>query len=373
MPSCDPLRLLLVGLVTTACGGEPRTATGSDEAAKAEVSADRAPATDAKLDTNNAPKVDEAPGVEADDIAEAEPSDALIFSDAAGLQLQSLADDKRTRLHAGAIHLCRHDVRAGVVWFFASEAEGAPKLSLHAIDLEGDRKAVEVVRDLPSAADGLAFKLDASTTREMTPFDAFGIGVLVDLSGAGKVARFVGCGSDVYDCIETYEPTPVLYPEYEAIAKAVEKATLLDAAATKTLVARDLKRPAPPPPVDGRIAGFDETACEVEPDDCGKTRTLPGTGLSLVVIANSRGDLYHEELQLYDAKTEEFMPLSDPTKRSKTPHATSMEIERLWVAADGQAYAFDDKLVHLARGVRAEHVSICGFVEPGPELTGVGI
>ena len=388
MPTCDPPRCLLrVGLAVAACGGDakPAAADAETKSATADVKADRkaateakAPATDAKADDAKAAdakadagKADADAGEGESANANAETGDALIFSDAAGLQLQSLADDKRTRLHAGAIGLCRHDERAGVIWFFASEAEGAPTVSLYAVDLHGDRKPVEVVADLPSEAEGLAITYGPSKANELTSFDEFGIGARVDVSGPPKVERFVGCGSDAYDCYESYEPAEVLYPEYEAIAKAVEKAKVVDAATIKTLAARDLKRPAPPTPALGQIPGFDKTACEEQPDDCGKTLELPGTGLSIVVVGNSRGDLYHEDLQLYDAKTKEFMPLSDPSKRSTTPLADSLEIERLWVSAGGEAYAYDDRLVHLTRGVRAEHVSICGFVEPGPELTGV--
>jgi hypothetical protein len=88
-----------------------------------------------------------------------------------------------------------------------------------------------------------------------------------------------------------------------------------------------------------------------------------GTPHWLVVVANSRGDFYHETVQLHDPATHEFFDALDPTRRSATPFEAGDEaFAPTWVSPSGTMLADYGRLVKLGSGVVAKDLGgVCGF------------
>ena len=129
---------------------------------------------------------------------------------------------------------------------------------------------------------------------------------------------------------------------------------------------------APPSPEPELVRTVPREPCTEEPGDCGRAVRLPGTPYWQVVVANSRGDFFHETVQLYDPDAAEFFDPRDPRARSRQPLAESGEtFTPAWVSPSGELALDHDTLVRLEGGIVASGFDqVCGFWGGGWEVVG---
>ena len=316
------------------------------------------------------PASDDAPEPEPEPVDEDEPEPApvapalavpesAVVVAANGLQLIDVATSKLTTAFEGTVSLCLSQPEAGAIWFLG-RAKDAETDALWAVDLQRGPQAVALASEAPEGISALATH---------TP-DDFEVGLLLDLRSVPMTRRTLGCQSERTDCYAD-PAAETLHPRLEQLAIAIEGVRLSDPGTAKRLGDRALAgaKPRLPKPLPNLTVASEP--CHDEPVDCGRRVEIPGLPYHLVVTGNDRGDLFHESLQLYDPAAGMWAPLTDPKATSAEPRGEGTEIGRLFVAASGQAYAIDDRVVHLARGTLVSGVEVCGFTTPGAVLTGV--
>lgn len=187
--------------------------------------------------------------------------------------------------------------------------------------------------------------------------------LVVSLGPKPKVAgRAVAEGDrEVYCYKDEGANGPVLTAEAQAVKETYDRAKLVNA---PLLVAFDKRRhhfppragpgrsPGPPPKLPVKAS-----RCEVSPDMCGRASYVGGKRLWWVVTANSRGDFYHEDRELYDSKDKSYWDI-DADLRFKEPRDTGAGFDLL-VAPGGRWGLTGEKIVDLAEA------KILGSVEGG--------
>mgnify|MGYP007037738139 CR=1 FL=1 len=326
-----------------------------------EPAADHAPEVETPTD---APEP--APAPEPPPLAVAE---SAVVVAANGLQLVDVATSQLTAAFEGTVSLCLSQPEAGAIWF-VGRAKDAATDAVWAVDLQRGPEAIALASEAPEGISALAVHTwRGGTIATHTP-DDFEVGLLLDLRSVPMTRRTLGCQSERTDCWED-PAAEKLHPPLEALATAIEGVRLSDPGVAKRLGDRALavSKPRLPKPLDNLTVPSEP--CRDEPVDCGRRVEIPGLPYHLVVTGNDRGDLFHESLQLYDPAAATWAPLSDPKATAAEPLAEGSEIGRLFVAGSGQAYAIDDRVVHLTRGTLVSDVEVCGFTTPGAILTGV--
>ncbi len=108
-----------------------------------------------------------------------------------------------------------------------------------------------------------------------------------------------------------------------------------------------------------------KSACTEEPDDCGKARQLGSSDYYLVITANSRGDYYHEDKNMYFGLTEEFFDPATDTKRL-SPFKESLQEADIFLSPSEELLLYEGSLYSGIRGTigRVEGEA-CGFVGGG--------
>lgn len=272
---------------------------------------------------------------------------------------------------------CRVDPRAEVLWFRHGD-DG----TLAYLDLRNTDPATTLV-----AASPQTIVIDYGNESLGRPeAHMFEDGLVVHMQTPPTLEAILGCDGDmVYSCFSDEEPVGEEDGEIDfeaARAKRIEQLTK-DVAARPILapdqlaaiVARSAGRRATLPdpergPTPTMVANVPNTNCEEIPEDCGKARRLLGTPYWIVVVGNSRGDFYHEAVQLHDPATHEFFDALDPTRRSATPlEESSEEFTPTWVSPSGTMLSDDARLVKLGSGAVAKDLEgSCGFWGGGWEL-----
>jgi hypothetical protein len=206
----------------------------------------------------------------------------------------------------------------------------------------------------------------------------FDEGVMVRMEDPPRIEAVLGCDGDMaFSCFgDDVE-------DFEA-AHAKRLAALDETLRAEPLLGRDVlaavvQRSGGPRPDDSPRSPEPEPVrtvprepCGEAPEDCGSATRLPGTPYWLVVVANSRGDFFHETRQLYDPEQAEFFDPREPKVRSRQPLAGSGEtfVPR-WVSPSGELGLDDDTLVRLEGGILASGFSeVCGFWGGGWEIDG---
>jgi|GEM_PF-3552765 hypothetical protein len=114
------------------------------------------------------------------------------------------------------------------------------------------------------------------------------------------------------------------------------------------------------------VQGVDQGACEIIPEACGEGRQLDGTPYWLVTTANSRGDYFHEDKQLYDPKTKRFFNPRTKNSTSKSPIEEGANLEDVYVSPSGKGIVAGGKVIRFGHGVvydKGEHA--CGWIGGG--------
>lgn len=341
--------------------------SSSDRATPTQARASAAPETPtAKTPTPDTPKTPATPS-RADAVAPTTLTEAAIVASDRGLLLVDIATGTAQTIAPHPIRACLADPAARAIWFLAREGGTT---SLQAYDLDAN-EAKPIIGRVPDETDAIAVSSWRGGQIQSASISEFEVGLLLDVRSTPKVQRFVGCMSDAFDCFSDVD-TETLRPELETVAGRIDQAKIDDPGAAKRLGDRSAgSLPRSIPEAMPRIE-IPTSACEADPESCGSARALPGTDLQLVVIANSRGDLYHESVALYDPKAKRFAPLSDPRKTSESADVEPAEITRLWVAPSGLAYAYDDHVIHLQRGPIHEGGRACGFTTGGELVASLG-
>jgi hypothetical protein len=344
------------------------------DAAKSKAAPPPEPPAAADADTDadeaEAPERDASPPVRVGPEADGDKvSEAAIVYDPKGLYLLSVEDGSQYVPFSGFVHACLAHPAADTIWLVGTP-EGATDTRLWALDLRRDANAFALAENVPPQIHAIAVDTWKGGTVRSAMESEFTVGLMVDLRSVPVTRRWIGCSSEMLDCYDDPAAETLREP-LAKLANAADAVRLTDAGVAKRLGDR-AEKPSRPvlPPTTAKLEVPSE-ACREEPNDCGRTRGIAGTGLQLVVTANERGDLFHEMLQLYDPATKVFMPLEDPTKTSEQPHDKGTEIDRLYVAGSGRAYAYGDRVVHLDRGTLSQARDVCGFSTDGAVLTGV--
>lgn len=290
-------------------------------------------------------------------------------ADDTGLVEVALAGGARS-ISPAAVTWCGVDARGAVVWF-------VDERGLHAYDLVERRVRPILAADLGQLAVIVDWRTERLGGEDPLAFD---VGVALRMTPAPTLAAVIGCDGDraVY-CYEEDGVTPTA-----GVEQAKRRAAALrfvDPAAVAAIAARgaagSLWSPPPVPPVPPtRAPVVDRKRCTEAPEDCGTLIALPSSPLWLVVTGNGRGDYYHEDRDLWDPRTGEYLRVDGGaivrTRRPPAPGATG-DYAGLRVA-DGvftyQGAVFDDsRVVFTPKSAIVTPIS-CGFDRGGWRIRG---
>jgi hypothetical protein len=248
---------------------------------------------------------------------------------------------------------CRTDERAQGVWLERIDPGGTVQLQF--VDLAGTPAPARTVVEGKAAPRYIDYGDEHTGIPPEHLFDL--VSVLDMASGSAQVRQ--GCDGDMsFSC---FEDDGKLNAELAAQKKKLEGAKVVDAALLGTLKTRAAGRklwsvataadPALPTNVE-----VPKEPCEEAPEDCGQARPVPGTGYVAVVVAQSRGDFFHEDLQLYDPARKLFFDARHPKATGTAPLQGIAPDANLWIAPDGRAYLAltedtPEALVSFAEGV----------------------
>jgi hypothetical protein len=302
--------------------------------------------------------------------------DLAIVQTATGVAVLDTDGKSLATLLPHAVSWCRVDARAEVLWFRHGD-EG----TLAYLDLRNTEPATTLLAASPDTividyGDEL---LGAAEAHE------FANGLALRMRTPPTVEALLGCDGDmIYSCFsgEELEGETEGEVDFEAIrAKRLEQLTkditkhpILAPDKLAALVTRSAGRRATQPdpvrsPEPTPLTNVPKVRCEENPDACGNARRLVGTPLWLVVVADSRGDFYHETVQLHDPAAHEFIDPLDPTRRSATPLEGDDEFMPTWVSPSGTMLSDSTRLVKLGSGVVAKDLEgSCGFWGGGWEV-----
>jgi hypothetical protein len=294
------------------------------------------------------------------DLAVVIAEEGIVTLDAQGQRVRTLVPDP-------AVSWCRVDPFSNVLWFRHGETG-----TLSLLDLESDGPPVTVLEQTPETI------VIAYPEQELGQPDTheFADGIVLHMQETPRVAAAIGCDGDMaYSCFddEIEDLEAARTQRLAELDQALRAQPLLGIEVLKALVERG-RFYRPPAPAHGPepevVRTVPREPCEEAPEDCGTATRLPGTRYWLVVVANSRGDFFHETRQLYDPEAAEFFDPQDPKARSRQPLEASGEtFVPTWVSPSGELGLAYGSLVELDQGVLASGFSdVCGFWGGGWEV-----
>jgi hypothetical protein len=286
------------------------------------------------------------------DLAVVVTGEGVVALDANGQRVRRVANETD-------VSGCRVDPVGRVLWLRHGE-QGTISL----VDLESDAPPMPVIERAPETV------IIAYPGLELGRPEAhmFQEGVVVHMEGP-RVEAVLGCDGDMaYACFGDE------LEDFEA-AHAKRLAELRTALESPPPIGRDVlaavfqrsAAPDPPPrprsPEPERVRTVPRGPCTEIPEDCGTATRLAGTPYWRVVVANGRGDFFHETHQLYDPEAAEFFDPRDPKARSRQPLAGSGEtFVPTWVSPSGALALDHDVLVRFDEGIVASGFDrVCGF------------
>jgi|GEM_PF-419177 len=390
------IAFVALALAFGACGKKDPAPTPSEtdtatapapvpDTASAAEAPDAAPAAQADTAEAPAPEADSAEAsAAAEDVAAAPPATgpspdtAVVVKDGQIVAVDAKTGEERVLAKPdGEIRSCMTDPGAGVVWAVigpATEAapdDGASDAGLDTADggpLDGVAVFVDTRADEPKTvtfARGVADAIDVEYPDDVLgSSDAILIPVL-KLSTAPKLQIVVNEPDDPDFDVEGIAGDEELMARKKALEAVKLEAT--DQLAALYDRARAAKGPRELPlrmvkePFD-----LAREACLEAPLHCGFAARLPG-GLWEVVVANDRGDFFHEMQQLYDPAEKRFVDAAEPATRSAKPFEEDglvVGIPPLKLAASGVGWLVDNSLVMPARKEKRDYAMTCGWMGP---------
>lgn len=269
-----------------------------------------------------------------------------------------------------SVSWCSVDARAQVVWFVTERG-------LHAFDLVDRRSHAILATELAEIEviiDWGAEKLGGEDALE------FDVGAAIGMASAPTIKTVMGCDGDraVY-CFEEDGTTPtaeVVKSQQRAAALRLVDPVYVSAIAGRGATGSLWAPPPMPPTMPERRPVVPRKQCSEEPGDCGSLIALPSSPLWLVITGNSRGDYYHENRELWDPRTGEFVRYAGgKLVRSKASSDTEStgDYAGLRVLNGTLSYAgvvFDDsRVVYAPKAVDVTPTS-CGFTTGGWRIKG---
>lgn len=298
---------------------------------------------------------------------EPDDSDTAVFSTDRGLVMVGVPSGRQTVHAASHAGWCAVDPRANVVWLVQGETR---ELSFLDLEAPGTITPVAVV---PADIDEII--IDHEGAGDIGGGDpvSFRVALAISVTAEPSARAVIGCDGDgaVYCFEEDFE---TLLPEYEAQLQAADAVVLREPDRLAALYARardtPVHRPAPAASTElPRVSSVPESRCDELPEDCGRAEPLADTGLWLVITSNARGDYFHQDRNLYDPRTERFV---DPRTFDSTSEPPDGDVEGLFVAPSGRAFAYDGHVRTLEGELvfEAEDARVCGFVGGGVRVGG---
>lgn len=260
---------------------------------------------------------------------------------------------------------CRVDARAEVLWF---QTNGA----LSFLDLRTAAPPVEIIDASP---DVIVIRYPDERIG-LIEDHMFEDGLAVVLDSQPRLETMVGCDGDMaWYCFEDVDDFELARSERiearnrELADRAIPTDVLAELAARA--VGRRLTPTVPPRSVEPTtVTAVPRDACLEIEEDCGAARRLDGTPYWLVVVANDRGDFFHETERLYDPSARVFFDPRQPTRRSPTPLPDDGPGFVPWLVSPSGTHAVaGDELVAFSSGVIARDLTgACGFWGGGWEI-----
>jgi hypothetical protein len=261
------------------------------DAAKSKAAPPPEPPAAADADTDadeaEAPERDASPPVRVGPEADGDKvSEAAIVYDPKGLYLLSVEDGSQYVPFSGFVHACLAHPAADTIWLVGTP-EGATDTRLWALDLRRDANAFALAENVPPQIHAIAVDTWKGGTVRSAMESEFTVGLMVDLRSVPVTRRWIGCSSEMLDCYDDPAAETLREP-LAKLANAADAVRLTDAGVAKRLGDR-AEKPSRPvlPPTTAKLEVPSE-ACREEPNDCGRTRGIAGTGLQLVVTSFTR-------------------------------------------------------------------------------------
>ena len=298
------------------------------------------------------------------------PGDALAYvTDDTGLVEVGTTAGVSQVIAAPGVSWCGVDARGQVVWFVS---EGG----LQAFDLVDRRIHTIIAENLAQIEIIIDWGREKLGGEDALEFD---VGAAIGMTSAPTIKTVMGCDGDraVY-CFEDDGTTPTA-----AVVKAQQQAAalrLVDAPYIASLAARGATGSlwAPPPMPPGLPSGkpvVPRKRCTEQPEDCGSLIAIPESPLWLVVTGNSRGDYDHEDRQLWDPRTGEFIAhRGGKIVRSKKPATeptgdyAGLRVLNGTFTHDGVVFD-ESRVVFVPKDINVAPTS-CGFARGGWRIPG---
>jgi hypothetical protein len=177
-----------------------------------------------------------------------------------------------------------------------------------------------------------------------------------------------------------YDDQKRLLPELERTRAALGRVTLSDKAFLLHAAAKGAGTKLFSRADDAGQRPVDSTRCAEDPAACGKAHPLGSTSYQLVVVANARGDYFHEAMQLYEPRRGEFFSVHDPKLRSPTPFPGHDDVEGMHVSPSGAFYTSPPHVTKTNGQVNQVHAfdgsvsfsveGVCGWLGGGLRVGG---
>jgi hypothetical protein len=207
----------------------------------------------------------------------------------------------------------------------------------------------------------------------------FQVALHLILSEKPQVGSKIGCDGDAhFNCYKRPESDGgnlfVLQDEIKRVRDKISKLTILGYDRVCALAKRSKGSLWSPPvklKVQKKVSAVARSRCNEDPDDCGKAYMFPGTPYWLVTTANSRGDYYHADHQLFDPRSNKFFDPKDPKQQSAKPLHDGAAIENVYIAPSGKGVLTGGKVVRFGQGIIYSKGTLsCGWIGGGWHIGG---
>lgn len=281
---------------------------------------------------------------------------ALVLVDGA---LQRLAPDGRTEPIAAVPDMlgCDLDDERNVVWLAS-----ARDLSVYDLD-DGTLHRITKGASVLEEGDALIWRVQRSDPSSPLPVVLAGnadgladcVALVLELGDKPVVhGTIVAEGDREPYCFAEDADGGIVAGKLDAEAAArkrgYDRAKLVDAPYLVALAARAaLPRPVEPASPPSPHVKVDVDRCTEEAEACGRAEYVGGERLWWIVVGNSRGDFFHEERLLYDAKRQKWWdPITDRRASRAGEGREGVELfaspDRRWGLVEGRVLSLDDAM-----------------------------
>ncbi len=313
-----------------------------------------------------APPQSEEAGPKTDKAQAAPAVGSAIFVDGNGLGILE-GDTRRWLLPKQEVGFCAVDNKAQVVWLVIGQRLATYDLvdqTLRYLSPELDVGIGDVLIDYGDERIGGEDMVDPR------------IYLGVFLGDEIQIKSVVGCeGDGAWYCFENFDADSSddwpLIPELAKLKSSYDTLTIIENDYLNTLKGRGQNRKlwSKIPTEEAPRVAVPVSACDEEPGECGRAIHL-NDQYWRVVVSNARGDFYHQDEQLYDSVSKEFIDMKTG-QRTAVPSESSDGITGMLVSPLGDQVLLYDTLLPLGGGKRTKvDGHFCGWVGGGFRIPG---